>query len=193
MLSFVIRGISYFAQRNPNTLEAFRWRIDQKEPNKKTDFEDAFEKFSPALLQTISINEPAPILSWCDYRHMQEFIYRKSETPDYLKENFPHLIGDGCLNIGKIIQKDIKFIDSKVSTGVQIADLLASGVRRLLKMGFKNNKIAAHLLGSLMVQEKHNDSPIKLVTFGSKTALKKELSKLVKIMIRSCRPMVKKS
>tara|TARA_B100000315_G_C14504563_1_gene553964 strand:- start:107 stop:1126 length:1020 start_codon:yes stop_codon:yes gene_type:complete len=193
MLSFVIKGISYFVQRNPNTLESFRWRIDQKEPNKKTDFEDTFEKFSPALLQTISISEPAPLLDWCDYSPMQEFICKNGEIPDYLKENFSHLIDDGCLNIEKIIRKDIKFIDSKASTGVQIVDLLASGVRRLLKRDFKRNEDAARLLGSLMVQGEYNDSPIKFITFGGKTALEKEVSKLVKIMIRSCRPMVKKS
>ena len=193
MYSFIERGISYFVQRMPNSLMTFHWRIDHKEPKKKTNFEDAFEKFSPELLQTLSISNPAPLLSWCDYRPMKNFLYEKGEIPEYLIEAFPHLSDAKGFNIQKIIRDDIKFIDSKSSPGVQVADLLASGIRRCLRMEFKDNETAARLLGNIMVQAENNGSPIKLVTFGDEVTLKGETSRFVNIMIRSCHPMVKKS
>lgn len=193
MHTFVNRGISYFVQRNPNSLRHFRWKIDQKEPQKKIDFEDAFEKFCPALLQTLSLQEPTPALDWCDYRPMAEYMYRKGEIPDYLVDKFPHLKNAEGFDIQKIVRKDIQFLDSKSYLGIQVVDLLASGLRKLLKQGFDDNEGAARYLGRLMIQNIRNNPPIKLVTFGSEKKLDELLANLVRIMIRSCRPMIKKS
>ena len=49
------RGVLYFVQRQPSTLGSFKWKIDQKDTI-KTDFEDAFEKIVPPLLQSKSLN-----------------------------------------------------------------------------------------------------------------------------------------
>jgi hypothetical protein len=191
--SFVNRGISYFVQRKPNTLRCFRWRIDQKEPQKKIDFEDAFEKFCPILLQTFSLEDPGPALSWCDYRPMSEFMLRKGEIPDYLVEKFPHLKDKEGFDIQKILRKDMKFIDSESHDGIQIADLLASGIRKLLRKGFDDNLLVAECLGGLMVQEVKNKPPIKLVTFGQEEKVDGELTDIVRTLTRFCRPMITKS
>lgn len=191
MLAFIYKGIPYFVQRYPSSLQDFRWKIDQKEPSKITDFEDAFEKFSPALLQSFSIEEPGPRLDWCDYRPMKHYLHKKGEIPDYLIDKFPYLKNQESLDIQKIIRKDIKFIDSKTYSGIQIVDFLASGLRKLLRQGFTNNELAARLLGNLMVQGVNNTSPIDLITFGNEKALKPGLAKLVRILINSCRPMIK--
>jgi hypothetical protein len=193
MYSFVIRGICYFVQREPNSLMNFIWRIDQKEPHKKVDFEDAFEKFCPALLQTFSLQKPGPKLDWCDYSPMSEYMYKKGDIPDYLVDNLPHLKNSEGFDIQKIVRRDIKFIDSKAYPGIQIIDLLASGLRRLLKQEFKNNEIIARYLGGLMIQETNNNPPIELVTFGSDKKIDDSLAKIIRIMIKSCRPMIKKS
>jgi hypothetical protein len=193
MHSFIDRGISYFVQRQPNSLKSFRWRIDQKEPNKKIDFEDAFEKFSPALLQSFSLNNPSMALTWCDYRPMEKFMYMEGEMPDYLIEQFPELNDDKGFNVQKIIRDDIKFLDSKSHLGIQIADLLASGIRKVLRQEFDDNHLAAELLGKLMVQNYDNSPPIKLVTFGSEVKLDSSVAELVKIMIKHCKFMRPKS
>lgn len=193
MHSFIVRGIPYFIQRNPNILKKFRWRIDQKEPHKKTDFEDAFEKFSPALLQSMSISDPGMGLKWCNYKPMSEFIYKKGELPEYLVEALPELQEEAGLNIQKIIRDDIKFLDSKSLDGIQVADLIASGIRRCLRNEFNDNDTAAKLIGSLLVQGKNNKSPIKLLTFGDEVTLSGEALKSIKIMIKSCRLMIKES
>jgi len=193
MHAFVNRGISYFVQRKPNSLKSFEWKIDQKEPQKKTNYEDAFEKFSPVLLQTISLQDPAPALNWCDYRPMSEFMYKKGEIPGYLIDKFPHLKEEEGFDIQKIIRKDIQFIDSKLYEGIQIADLLASGMRRLLRQEFDNNLLAAKLFGKLMVQEVKNQPPVKLVTFGEEARVNEELAQIVRLFSKFCRPMINKS
>lgn len=193
MHSFVIRGICYFVQREPNSLRCFRWKIDQKEPHKKIDFEDAFEKFCPALLQTFSLQKPAPKLDWCDYRPMAEYMCEKGDIPDYLVDKFPHLKNEEGFDIQKIVRKDIEFIDSKSYPGIQIVDLLASGLRRLLRLEFKNNEMLARFLGGLMIQDAHNNPPIELVTFGSEKKMDDSLARIIRIMIKSCRPMIRKS
>ena len=195
MWAVVNRGIGYFVQRYPNSLSSFRWRIDQKEPSKKTDFEDAFEKFSPALLQMFSIDDPSPSLDWCDYRPMKEYMLGPDELPDYLLEEYPFLEGEEGLNIQKIIRENIEFVDSQSQTNVQVVDLLASGLRRVLKFGFKDNDKAATLIRRIMVQEADNAPPIKLVSFGSSQdeRLGDNSSRAVKTMIRSCRGMLKRA
>lgn len=75
MHSFVNRGICYFVQRSSKSLKNFIWRVDQKSPDSKVDFEKAFEKICPAILQTISLREPGIGLKWCDYSHMEKYLY----------------------------------------------------------------------------------------------------------------------
>ena len=193
MHSVVIRGISYFVQRTPHSLKFFRWKIDQKEPTKKIDFEDAFEKFCPALLQSLSLQEPGPLLSWCDYRPMSGYMYKKGELPDYLTNNFSYLKDEGGFDIQKIVRKDMNFIDSKSYEGLQIADLLASGIMRLLRQGFNNNTAIAENLGRLMIQGAKNEPPIHLITFGSAEKADDALAHLVRVLSKFCRPMIKMS
>lgn len=190
--SFIRKGINYFVQRAPNSLRRFRWRIDQKSPDKKTDFEDAFEKFCPLLLQSLSLREPSVLINEWDYSPMSKYMFKKGEVPNYLVDKFPELKDGEGLDIQKIVREDIHFIDSTSHQGVQIADLLASGLRKLLRLEFDNNEQVAHYLGGLMIQEEHNNSPIKLSTFGSEANTDEQLSRIIRIMIKSCRPMFKK-
>ncbi|KAF0146266.1 MAG: Riboflavin biosynthesis protein RibD [Nitrospirae bacterium] len=183
------RLIPYFVQRNPNALSIFRWKIDQKNVS-KTEFEDAFEKITPALLQTMSIDKPLIMIEGFDYSPLAPYMYEKGQAPTYLKELYGLEVNSG-LNIQKVLRKNLKFEDSKRSVGIQIADLLASGVRRCLRGGFKENNKAAFLLGKLMVQAIHNKPPINLIAFKERVVEEKHASDAVRNMIRSCRPMIK--
>lgn len=124
--TFVRRGIAFYVQRYPNSLRNFRWRYDAKQLLKITDFEDSFQNLVPALLQAYSIVNPTPTLNWCDYSPMKNYI---GLIPDYLAEKVPELEGQEVFDIQKIIRTDIQFVDSKTSSGVQVADLLASGLK----------------------------------------------------------------
>lgn len=186
--SFLRRGVAFYVQRYPNSLKKFRWRYDAKELLKITDFEDSFQKFVPALLQAYSIDNPTPALDWCDYSSMQEYI---GTVPDYVVEKVPELEGKEAFDVQKIVRSDIEFVDSKSSPGVQVADLLASGLRRLLRLEFDNNEVMARALGKLLLQEEGNKPPIALVAFYGESPVNEQLAQVVKILIANCRKILK--
>lgn len=155
------RAILYYAQRDPITLRKYKWRIDQKN-TKKTVYEKAFEEVVCPILQTISFLEPMIFLEEADYSHMGQFLYSEGEAPKYVEEVFGKKL-DGGVNIGKIVRDDMSFPNSKVDLSVQIADLLASGIRRCLRSEFANNHVASKLLGSLMLDNLKGKPPIQFV------------------------------
>lgn len=84
MFDVVSRSITYFAQHNPSTLREFRWRVDQKN-SARPDFEEAFEKLSPALLQSRSIEEPLMMVRGFNYSFMTQYEFPDGKPPEYLK------------------------------------------------------------------------------------------------------------
>lgn len=187
----VNRGITYFVQRFPKHLDRFEWHIDQKNTT-KTVFEKTFEDIAPALLQTMSIRGPSYFIEGEDYSALAKYDFTANTIPSYLERDYGIKVENG-LNISKLLRENLHFPDSKMVTGIQIADLLAAGIRRFLRGEFNNNKLAVSLLGRLMVQETANRSPLKLVGFrenfldpGSPAYF------AVRIIPRVCRPMVNK-
>lgn len=186
--SIVGQSINYFAQRMPATLATFRWRIDQKNTI-KTTYEDAFEKIAPALLQTRSFREPFVRVEDFDYRHFKIYELPQGKTPDYLESEYGIKV-EHALDIGKLIRDNLKFEDSKTSLGIQVADLLASGVRRALRGGFKDNKAIARAIGRLTLQNERGKYPINLVAFSeSESKADSTASSTVKAMIETARRM----
>jgi len=192
MHNVVSNAIMYYAQHCPSTLREFRWRIDQKNTS-RTDYEDAFEKLSPALLQSRSIAEPLMRVHGFDYSHMTQYEIEKG-APNYLKDEYgiEVEIGD-ALNIQKIVRGNIRFMDSRLSAGIQVADLLASGVRRCLRREFADNEAVAQALGALMLQAKDNEPSVSLVTLASAKPLDDETARLVLILTAHSKRMMKRS
>ncbi len=189
MFDVVNRSITYFAQRNPSTLREFRWRIDQKNIS-RTDFEDAFEKISPALLQSRSIDEPLKKIRGFDYSFMSQYELPDGKPWEYLKEDYGIELNHG-FDIQKLIRGNIRFMDSKESIGIQAVDLLVSGIRRCLRFGFSNNEAIAIKLGRLMLQAVHNGPSLNLVTFADEAPLKIETANVVRLMSKNSRRMIK--
>lgn len=158
------RSINFYAQRRPQTLRSFRWRIDQKNVDKPT-FERAFEKIAPALLQSFSIRSPFEAVRGFNYSHMKKYEFEGGRAPDYLQTEYglPPMEG---LNLGKMLRREMAFVDSRSSDGVQVADLLASGLRRLLRRKFSDNGRVASALGKLMLQNRRDNYPISLFTLS---------------------------
>jgi hypothetical protein len=67
MYHVVSQAINYYAQHEPASLSTFVWRVDQKAIEKKTEYEEAFEKLSPAYLQMLSLSDPMMRVSEFDY------------------------------------------------------------------------------------------------------------------------------
>ena len=191
MYEVVSRAITYYVQRNPGTLSEFRWRIDQKNI-KRTDFEDAFEKLSPALLQTMSLSKPLQMIEEFDYSRMKQYVFAPGKAPTYLKDHYGiELRANGQLNLQKLIRGNIKFMDSRDSAGIQAVDLIVSGVRKCLRKGFNNNERVATLLGRLMIQAIYNEPPFRMLSFGVGAPLDQETAHLVNLMWKNAKQMLK--
>jgi hypothetical protein len=185
----VWRSVNFFAQRIPATLGEFRWHIDQKN-NTKTIYEEAFEKIAPGLLQSRSFRQPFWQIEGFDYRHFTKYLYIKGEEPSYLKTEYGIHI-EGGINIGKLLRKDLRFRDSKSSVGIQVSDLLASGLRRCLRGGFYDNDVIARALGALTLQNESDKHPIHLVSFGeTEVTADRRATMTIKTMRNVCRPML---
>lgn len=183
------RALLYFVQRDPITLRRFKWRIDQKNSS-KTDFEDAFEKVAPAFLQTKSIDEPFIKMEGADYSALAPYEYEEGKIPTFLSEATGIEIRH-ALDIGKLLRKDLEFEDSKHSEGIQIADLLASGIRRCLRNGFDDNQTAAQLLGRLMIHGQKQRPPVQVIGFNEAVLpAASPVAKAINTMIKYSRSML---
>lgn len=168
VLQILLSGILFFVQRHPSTLGRFQWRIDQKNST-VTDYEEAYTQVLPAFLQSASLREPIPMLEGADYSSFDRMYFPKGQEPTYLRDAYGIMLeeeDDRRINVGKIVCEDVLFVDSRSDFGVQVADLLASGLRRCLRNQFKNNERIASLLGSIMVQREHRNVPVQLVSLG---------------------------
>lgn len=185
----VHRAINYFAQRHPETLREFKWRIDRKNTS-PISFEAAFEKLSPTLLQGRSLSTPFRKIRSAnfDYSYLEAF---QIPIPPYLKEDHGlDIQGEGGLDIQKIVRGDIQFVDSRMVAGVQAVDLIVSGIRRCLRHNFLDNELAAARLGRLMVQDPRTQTPVRLIGFRkSSSFIDTETSRLVKVMRANAKPM----
>ena len=180
----------YLVQRHPRTLGHFRWRIDQKNGT-RTKYESSFFTVTPILLQSRSLAEPWTELEGADYSAFDRFYFPPGGEPSYLRETYRIETGpEPPINIGKLFRDNFEFVDSKQCPGVQVADLLAAGIRRTLRLGFDDNSRASRLLGALMVQGELRLPPVKLLTLSDERDLTGDARSLVGAMARYARPML---
>ena len=122
---------------------------------------------------------------------MSKFIYTKENAPNYLSESYGiDIDATDSLNIRKILLDDFTFNDSKANIGIQIADLLASGLRRALRGQFTNIDEIASLLGTLMVQAPKGKMPINLISFVDGSVSNKTTHRVVNNFRKFSKPML---
>lgn len=184
------RAPLYFVQRHPPSLGHFRWRLDQK-ARVPTDYEESFHKMLPVILQTMSLTDPMLMLEGADYRHFSRFDYSADEEPTYLKDCYG-IESRGGSNIGKMIQEDFQLADSATTPGLQISDLIASGIRRLLRGSFDAEDQIALLIGANMVQCLKDENPIKLITLDQTANVSPRAAHLIELIASTGRPMLAK-
>lgn len=180
------RSISYFAQLQPSTLREIRWRIDQKNSVKPT-FEKTFERLAPALLQTCSFGDPMLMVRGFDYSHMKQYEFAEGEYPTYLQEDYGLPPVDG-FNLQKLIRRNLKFEDSKNNDGVQVADLLATGLRRCLRGRYPVESEVVRGLAQLTLQNERGRLPIELISFGDSAPVGEMASMVIRAMVARSRP-----
>lgn len=180
----------YFVQRHPPALGHFRWRLDQK-AKVPTAYEDAFRKVLSAILQTMSLEKPMIMLEGANYSHFERFNYPRGKEPTYLQDQYGiEARGGDVTNIEQVVREDFELVDSAGCAGVQVADLLSSGFRRLLRGGFSDPETIARLLGSNLVQEVRNQLPVMLVSLDKTAEASSRVAHLLRIITASTRPIL---
>jgi hypothetical protein len=190
MYDVVCRSILYFAQRDSSALSNFIWRIDRKDIN-PTLFEQSFERLSTLLLQARSIDEPMPMVTGFDYGAMAKYRFEEGKLPEYLSKEYGINAKHG-LNIQKIVRDDIAFVDSAISAGIQVADLIASGLRKCLRDQFDDTEAVSAALGNIMVEAERDRLPINLVGFVERIPLPTRTARIVRIMSTRAKPMLRR-
>lgn len=184
----ISRSINYFVQRQPKTLREFRWRIDQKNSQKPT-FEQTFIQIAPALLQTRSINEPMMFIRQFDYSDMKAYEFEDGEAPDYLQKDYGLPQMDG-FNVQKLLRGNVQFPDSNDSDGVQVADLIASSLRRLLRNNFDDAEAVAQALGCLMLENQRGKLPVLITGFtGEDRPVSTHVTRVLRIFENRCKAL----
>lgn len=178
----------YYSQRIPATLGAFRWRIDEKNAVRPL-FEEAMRYLAPGLIQAKSVREPGIFVEGFDYSHFdRSFRYAVDELPKYLQEETGVEIKSGT-NLGKIFS-DLSFVRSHDVIGVQVADLLSSAFRRVLRAGFSDNRGVAGLLGALTVQRAKPDPSIHLITMSGEHSESGHAYEVARAVACAAKPML---
>jgi len=179
----------YYSQRIPATIGSFRWRIDEKNSTRPL-FEETMRYMAPVLLQSRSIGEPGIFVEGFDYTHYErEFGYKRDEIPRYIEEETGIEIRSAS-NLRKIFS-DFSFVRSHDYPGVQVADLLASTCRRVLRGKFKDNIGIARLLGGLTVQRARPEPSIHLITLCEEKVASGVAFDVVQAAKKAARPMLK--
>lgn len=180
----------YYAQRIPATLSSFKWRIDEKNSARPL-FEQTLTHMAPGLIQAKSLRDPGIFVEGLDYSHFEKhFRSAPEDIPAYLQEAAGHAI-KSAVNLGAVM-RDSKFVRSHDVPGVQVADLLASAWRRVLKGGFGDNDGIARLLGRLTVQRQTPNPSIHLISLGEERLAEGPVYRATLIAKNSARPMLRR-
>lgn len=179
----------YYSQRVPATLSSFRWRIDEKNSSRPI-FEETLRHLAPPLLQSKSLRDPCIFVHEFDYSHYERaFRFAPGEMPTYLQEETGIEIGSG-FNVGKVL-KDFAFVRSHDVFGVQIADLLASAFRRVLRGDFLHNVEIARGLGRIMAQRAKPHPPIHLISLSEDQYATGHVEDIARVLCEASRGMIK--
>ncbi len=139
------------------------------------------------MLQTRSIRDPMIFIRQFDYSDMGAYEFADGKTPDYLQKDYglPEMEG---FDLQKLLCGNVRFPDSKDSEGVQIADLVASTLRRLLRGNFDNCNAVAEALGPSMLENQRGKLPVLLTGFtGDNRPVGGHVTTVLKTFERRCK------
>jgi len=159
--SILRSAMLYYCQAVPETLESFNWIIDAKD-NQKTEYEDIWSILAMGFLQTVFLNNPIKVLDTGDFTSLKKYEYRTAEIPNHLKKYAKKDINRSSrFDLKKVLTENLYFIDSKMSTGLQIVDILVNTVRRAFN---RNLQIGGWgEIGNLMLKKFRGEHSIKII------------------------------
>jgi hypothetical protein len=134
LVSRLLRTITvHFSLHRPRELGAFHWKLDGKSST-RTESERLWQLLGGGLLQSEFLREPVAAIREGDYADFDaEFLHATQELPDHLpSKGRGNRVNGDVVDLQKILNDSMVFADSRSSTGLQLADVLANTYRRAL-------------------------------------------------------------
>ncbi|CAK9252015.1 unnamed protein product [Sphagnum jensenii] len=153
---------TYYVQRLPSTLGAFKWRIDAKDIL-VTEYEKLWQQTVLPAMQFKSLNEPLLQIRGENYTAFSKFQKEQDEPPDYLKGH----VKDAdrpfkYIEVNQILTDNLKYQNSKCSSGLQLVDFLAAIATRACNGTLQNKGWSE--LGRIMVQNVKGKNALRFLT-----------------------------
>lgn len=152
--------VTFFAESFPVTFNRFQWVFDEKPENLKQLFCSSI----PGFIKELGRREPLELLEKADYSHLARFLVPENVRQAASAVGMPSP-DTRIYNAARIMTDDVVFVDSKTSPGVQIADVIANGLRACLRGEFKDNDRASRLLGRLLYEKEWVPQVLPLIHF----------------------------
>lgn len=157
-------GVAHYVQTEPQTLWRIDWRFDAK-GGAGAAFEQAHGPLMAGLASEMSRANPMPFVAGADYSNFGRFIRGGAAA---LRLTSPRQTrADVMVDAQRVYRERQAFVDSARSRGVQIADLLVSGIAALLRGKFSDQERAARCLGRLTMRLYATDHATYLIGFGN--------------------------
>jgi hypothetical protein len=160
-------GVAHYVQAEPQTLWSMHWCFDAK-GGVGAAFERAHGPLMAGLASEMSKTRPMPFVDGADYSAFGRFIRGGAAA---LRPTSPRQErAEVMVNTQRVYRERQAFVDSARSPGVQIADLLVSGIAALLRGKFSDQERAARCLGRLTMRLYATDHASHLISFGDPSA-----------------------
>lgn len=185
----LVRAPVYYSQHKPETLANLSWRVDKKNTG-PTDYERAFHTVLPAFLQSRSLREPMIRLVEGNYDYLRRFEFADGKYPTYLEKDYGIKTSGRGLNVGQMVKEDFKLVDSKMVPGVQVADLFASGLSRLLRGKIERSHEVALGIGGSMLSELNGEPQVRLISLSRSASVSDRTADLLKLLARKAKPII---
>jgi len=163
---------TYYVQRQPEALGHFRWRVDPKDPTRRTELEELWTNIILPIGQTQSMSDPFVTVEGCDYSAFSRYYISRDEMPASLVQHVSDNPNDGGLDFKTLLLEDLDFPNSASEVGLQIVDILLSAFCRAL-----NGTLDARgwdMLGRLMTHTPNDRSRIVFLRLDRNEAVPNE-------------------
>lgn len=157
-------GVAHYVQTEPQTLWRMDWCFDAK-GGAGAAFEKAHGPLIAGLAGEMSKTNPMPFVAGADYSHFGRFI--RGGAAALRPTSIRQTRADVMVNAQRVYRERQAFVDSSRNRGVQIADLLVSGIAALLRGKFSDQERAARCLGRLTMRLYASDAATYLIGFSN--------------------------
>jgi hypothetical protein len=179
----------YFSQRRPKELGEFKWLVDAKDPKKISTQEMWWRDTLGALSESRGREKPFSIFRQVGFNYTyfdRSFAFEKDMwLPDAPRENVKGI------DVKKLISDNVHFIDSKTDLLIQVIDILAGYLRRVLSKEIADPEVVK-CLGRLQILRKRDKSfqSVELLSLSVDPWKDKVLAHTLRLMTNQARPML---